>query len=189
MRTPAEARRNLVEASELFVISCVERGTLDQALKELGFVVKTGTFVWKFTLAGGQTTANGTISAHVEFQGTPSSQKAGVFIGTSSVFTPNSGPNYSGYNATAFSKVNISSSSATYGSYVENLSLNVPIGVSEFYVVMSDNGSSARFALNSLTVNIATIPEPSTWALMAFSLLATIMVMRRRVVEAILRKR
>ena len=37
-RTPSEARKNLVEASELFLISCLERGTLDQALKELGFV-------------------------------------------------------------------------------------------------------------------------------------------------------
>lgn len=37
-RTPSEAKRNLMEASELFIISCLERGTLDQALIELGFV-------------------------------------------------------------------------------------------------------------------------------------------------------
>jgi predicted RNase H-like HicB family nuclease len=37
-KTVAEARRNLIEAAELFLISCVERGTIDQALKELGFV-------------------------------------------------------------------------------------------------------------------------------------------------------
>jgi predicted RNase H-like HicB family nuclease len=37
-RTMTEARRNLNEASELFVISCIERGSLDQALRELGFV-------------------------------------------------------------------------------------------------------------------------------------------------------
>ncbi|HEV2314358.1 MAG TPA: hypothetical protein VGR94_03560 [Candidatus Acidoferrales bacterium] len=37
-RTATEARHNLREAAELFVISCIERGTLDQALKELGFV-------------------------------------------------------------------------------------------------------------------------------------------------------
>jgi predicted RNase H-like HicB family nuclease len=36
-RTRAEARRNLTEASELFLISCLERGSLDQALRELGF--------------------------------------------------------------------------------------------------------------------------------------------------------
>jgi predicted RNase H-like HicB family nuclease len=36
-RTKAEAKKNLVEASELFITSCLERGTLDQALKELGF--------------------------------------------------------------------------------------------------------------------------------------------------------
>jgi predicted RNase H-like HicB family nuclease len=37
-RTLAEAKANLIEASELFIVSCLERGTLDQALKELGFV-------------------------------------------------------------------------------------------------------------------------------------------------------
>ena len=36
-RTAAEARRNLAEASELFLVSCLERGSLDQALRELGF--------------------------------------------------------------------------------------------------------------------------------------------------------
>lgn len=37
-RTVQEAKKNLVEASELFLVSCLERGTLDQALRELGFV-------------------------------------------------------------------------------------------------------------------------------------------------------
>src|ERR1700693_5300909 len=37
-RTASEARDNLTEASELFLISCIERGALDQALRELGFV-------------------------------------------------------------------------------------------------------------------------------------------------------
>jgi predicted RNase H-like HicB family nuclease len=37
-RTASEAKKNLIEASELFLISCLERGTLDHALKELGFV-------------------------------------------------------------------------------------------------------------------------------------------------------
>lgn len=35
-RSLGEAKQNLVEAAELFVGSCVERGTLDQALRELG---------------------------------------------------------------------------------------------------------------------------------------------------------
>lgn len=34
----AEAKANLVEASDLFFASCFEPGTLDQALRELGFV-------------------------------------------------------------------------------------------------------------------------------------------------------
>ena len=36
-RTKEEAKRNLLEASELFVTSCFERGTFEQALRELGW--------------------------------------------------------------------------------------------------------------------------------------------------------
>jgi predicted RNase H-like HicB family nuclease len=37
-KTFEEARGNLIEASQMFLTSCMERGTLDQALKELGFI-------------------------------------------------------------------------------------------------------------------------------------------------------
>jgi predicted RNase H-like HicB family nuclease len=37
-KSPEEAKKNLIEACQLFISSCLERGTLDQALKELGFV-------------------------------------------------------------------------------------------------------------------------------------------------------
>ncbi len=35
--TEPEAKRNLIEATELFIQSCLERGTLFKALEELGF--------------------------------------------------------------------------------------------------------------------------------------------------------
>ena len=41
-RTEEEARRNLIEASELFIVSCFERGTFEQALRELGWHVVPG---------------------------------------------------------------------------------------------------------------------------------------------------
>ena len=41
-RTEEEARKNLVEASELFVVSCFERGTFEHALRELGWYVVPG---------------------------------------------------------------------------------------------------------------------------------------------------
>jgi predicted RNase H-like HicB family nuclease len=36
-RTEEEAEKNLGEALKLFLVSCYERGTLDEALKECGF--------------------------------------------------------------------------------------------------------------------------------------------------------
>jgi hypothetical protein len=41
-RTQAEAKKNLAEASELFVVSCFKRGTFEQALRELGLTVVAG---------------------------------------------------------------------------------------------------------------------------------------------------
>lgn len=41
-RTEAEAKKNLREASEFFFISCFERGTFEQALRELGWQVFPG---------------------------------------------------------------------------------------------------------------------------------------------------
>ena len=41
-RTEEEAQRNLSEACELFIISCFERGTFEQALRELGWHVAAG---------------------------------------------------------------------------------------------------------------------------------------------------
>jgi predicted RNase H-like HicB family nuclease len=41
-QTEAEAKKNLAEAAELFVISCFERGTFEQALRELGWHVVSG---------------------------------------------------------------------------------------------------------------------------------------------------
>jgi predicted RNase H-like HicB family nuclease len=41
-KTAEEAKRNLIEASELFVVSCFERGTFEQALRELGWHVVAG---------------------------------------------------------------------------------------------------------------------------------------------------
>ena len=41
-RTEVEAKKNLMEASELFVVSCFERGTFEQAMRELGWQVVPG---------------------------------------------------------------------------------------------------------------------------------------------------
>lgn len=41
-RTAEEAKKNLVEAADFFVVSCFERGTFEQALRELGWHVVHG---------------------------------------------------------------------------------------------------------------------------------------------------
>jgi len=41
-RNESEAKKNLAEASELFVVSCFERGTFEQAMRELGWQIAEG---------------------------------------------------------------------------------------------------------------------------------------------------
>jgi predicted RNase H-like HicB family nuclease len=41
-RTQAEAKENLKEAAYLFMVSCFERGTFEQAMRELGWSVARG---------------------------------------------------------------------------------------------------------------------------------------------------
>ena len=41
-RTEDEAKKNLIEAADFFVVSCFERGTFEQALRELGWHVVAG---------------------------------------------------------------------------------------------------------------------------------------------------
>ncbi|MGC2110811.1 MAG: type II toxin-antitoxin system HicB family antitoxin [Candidatus Korobacteraceae bacterium] len=41
-RTLSEAKENLQEASYLFMVSCFERGTFEQAMRELGWSVAKG---------------------------------------------------------------------------------------------------------------------------------------------------
>jgi predicted RNase H-like HicB family nuclease len=41
-RTEEEAKKNLIEAADFFVVSCFERGTFEQALRELGWHVVAG---------------------------------------------------------------------------------------------------------------------------------------------------
>lgn len=42
-KTPAEAKKNLVDALTLFVTTCFEMGTLDEVMKECGFKPRKAT--------------------------------------------------------------------------------------------------------------------------------------------------
>ena len=44
--TAEEAKHNLIEAITLFAISCFERGTLEEVLKDCGFTTRPGTFTY-----------------------------------------------------------------------------------------------------------------------------------------------
>jgi predicted RNase H-like HicB family nuclease len=47
-RNLTQAKRNLIEASELFIISCIERDTLDAALRELAAIgVSSRLHLWR----------------------------------------------------------------------------------------------------------------------------------------------
>ena len=142
---------------------------------------RDGAFAWKFQLLDGQTTTGGTISANISFYGTPSSQSAGTFLGVGQTFVPTSG--LLNFNQADFTKVGLASTSNTYDGYTETWSVNVPTGISTFYVAFAKMGSSgATTVLNSLQANITAIPEPSTSAMIGigFSMLLALSRYKRR---------
>jgi len=142
---------------------------------------RDGAFAWKFTLLDGQTTTGGTISANISFYGTPSTQKVGAFLGVGQTFVPTSG--LLNFNQADFTKVGLASTSTSYISGItETWSVNVPTGLSTFFVVFAKMGSSSGIVdLNSLQTNITAIPEPSTSAMIGigFSILALSRYKRR----------
>jgi len=140
---------------------------------------QNGGFAWKFKLLDGQTTTGGTITANIRFVGTPSTQSAGTFLGVGQTFVPTSG--LLSFNQADFTKVG-SASTASYGVYSETWSVNVPTGLSTFFVVFADMSTqSNRADLLSLQTNITAIPEPSTSAMIGigFSILALSRYKRR----------
>jgi len=142
---------------------------------------RDGAFAWKFTLLDGQTTTGGTITANISFFGTPSSQSAGTFLGVGQTFVPTSG--LLNFNQADFTKVGLASNSTTYDGYTETWSVNVPTGISTFYVAFAKMGpASATTVLNSLQTNITAIPEPSTSAMIGigFSMLLALSRYKRR---------
>jgi hypothetical protein len=142
---------------------------------------RDGAFAWKFTLLDGQTTTGGTISANISFFGTPSTQKAGAYLGVGQTFVPTGG--LLNFNQAAFTQVGLASTSTTYGNYTETWSVNVPTGLSTFFVVFAKMGSSSGIVdLNSLQTNITAIPEPSTSAMIGigFSMLLALSRYKRR---------
>ncbi len=132
---------------------------------------QNGSVVYKFvTESGFETSAGGTIAADMYFRHEPDTQhgdRAWIGVGTSLSVAANLGGIT---NDTDFTRVTMSDLfTGGFATYTGAANLNVPVGVTEFYVAFSDvfDGvhSSARLAITSLQVdaNLApTIPEPST---------------------------
>jgi len=155
-------------------------GWISNELRVGDFNWQNGGFAWKFKLLDGQTTTGGTITANIRFVGTPSTQSAGTLLGVGQTFVPTS--NLQTFNSADFTKVGLASTSTTYGGYLETWSVNVPTGLSTFFVVFAKTSTqSNRADLLSLQTNITAIPEPSTSAMIGigFSILALSRYKRR----------
>ena len=157
-------------------------GWLDNELRVgTDFNWQNGGFAWKFNLLDGQTTTGGTITANIRFVGTPSTQKAGTFLGVGQTFVPTG--SLLNFNQADFTQVGMASTSTSYGGYLETWSVNVPTGLSTFFVVFAKmSNQSDRADLLSLQTNITAIPEPSTSAMIGigFSMLLALSRYKRR---------
>lgn len=61
-----------------------------------------------------------------------------------------------------------------YDTYTGPASLAIPAGLSEFYVVITEAGSSARFAITDFDVNAVVVPEPVSLSILGLGALTMI---------------
>lgn len=143
---------------------------------------KDGSVIYKFVAPSGLVTAaGGTVSTlGVMFTGYPNKPTftTNLWFGINDEFQLSAGePAYAGIaNAAAFTKVRFGSEDADdpddpdeWGTYFKDMTLDIPVGVSEFYVAVSeDYYSSGRLGVGNLTVDAQFIPEPATVILLGF---------------------
>ena len=128
----------------------------------------TAWVAYKFVLDTGYVTASGgTISAHMDFTGSPGTQGNNMWIGASESLT---------IGGSLFSFTNPLSDQVTmlnlfgdngYNYYHGTANVAIPDGVSEFYVLLADAGNTGYMAYTSLDVNAVLVPEPATLLLLS----------------------
>lgn len=141
-----------------------------------------GHFIWKFVLPAGYETGVGAkIDASVYYRHDPvGSHGTNALLGVMdsiTYYSDDSGP--SNYPPTVVKTAqDIFAPGHGYDTYTGSTSLAIPAGKTEFYVIFSDQGSSARWALNALSVtgDPVAVPEPVG----AGAIGAAMLLLRRR---------
>lgn len=128
---------------------------------------RMGYFVYKFVVgeSGTVTGTGGTITMDVWFNGNPATQGAKMWVGVCNSLVID-GTNYYIGNGASFNRVNMLDKfeESVFGNYTGTITLDIPAGVTKFYIAMEDFGSSGRLAMTSLDVNavlVAGTPDPN----------------------------
>ena len=123
----------------------------------------TGLVVYKFVTESGYTTAaGGTISAHVDFYGKPVSQGNKMFLGASTALTIGGALMNLQNSYTDQNTMEEVFGGDVHGIWHGTANVAVPVGVSEFYVVLADNGNTGYMSYTTLDVAANLVPEPAT---------------------------
>ena len=142
-----------------------------------GASANTAWIVYKcVTAAGYVTDAGGAISAHMDFTGNPATQGNNMWVGVNDTMTLGiaGGGLFSVSNAGDFDKVTMLDTFGDngYSAYHGDVTLDIPVGVSEFYVVLADAGNTGYMAYTSLQVDAVLVPEPASLAFLGLGFLA-----------------
>jgi hypothetical protein len=159
---------------------------LPYAMVGRGANALTGWFLYKFKLQDGQVTGSGgTVDASVYFRHDPNDgvQGTNAYIAISDTVTIRTDrfgldDDPSTFDAKLDMKQRFGPANGGFATYTGDVSLEIPAGLNEFYVIMTEAGSSARFAITDFDVNAVVVPEPATASLLGAGV--TLLALRRR---------
>lgn len=134
-----------------------------------------GWVLYKFVLPSGQVTAaGGTITANALRVNNMDASITWMGVNGSEITGTNTVDLGSTTDEAAFVKTNFPKPASGWGSY-GTLSLDIPQGVSQFYVAfLEDWGSNEKICYQGLDVNAVIIPEPATLFLLGLGGLALV---------------
>lgn len=111
-----------------------------------------GIAVWKVILPDSSPLRGGVAEFNVAFVGRPNEQKEKLYVAVTDSYSPNAQNTNLSMRPSEESMGRIAETSEAHGTYRETISVPLPQGATELFLIVADAGSSARMAVTTITL-------------------------------------